>query len=43
MFRAFSCLFSLRKVKDHDPNFSTKTFPEVAQEIYVEAHNSLAK
>uniref|UniRef100_A0A8C3LKV6 Large ribosomal subunit protein mL45 n=1 Tax=Chrysolophus pictus TaxID=9089 RepID=A0A8C3LKV6_CHRPC len=33
---------ALRKVKDHDPNFSTKTFPEMAQEIYVEAHNSLA-
>ncbi|XP_042750724.1 39S ribosomal protein L45, mitochondrial [Lagopus leucura] len=33
---------ALRKVKDHDSNFSTKTFPEMAQEIYVEAHNSLA-
>ncbi|OXB63627.1 hypothetical protein ASZ78_008942 [Callipepla squamata] len=32
---------ALRKVKDHDPNFSTKTFPEMAQEIFIEAHNSL--
>ncbi|XP_027554717.1 39S ribosomal protein L45, mitochondrial isoform X3 [Neopelma chrysocephalum] len=33
---------ALRKIKDHDPNFSTKTFPEKAQEIFIEAHNSLA-
>ncbi|XP_023798305.1 39S ribosomal protein L45, mitochondrial, partial [Cyanistes caeruleus] len=33
---------SLRKIKDHDPDFSTKTFPEKAQEIFIEAHNSLA-
>ncbi|KGL82616.1 hypothetical protein N309_00676, partial [Tinamus guttatus] len=33
---------ALRKVKNHDPNFSTKTFPEKAQEIFTEAHNSLA-
>ncbi|KAM9368844.1 large ribosomal subunit protein mL45 [Phaethornis superciliosus] len=33
---------ALRKIKDHDPDFSTKTFPEKAQEIFVEAHNSLA-
>ncbi|KFV10083.1 hypothetical protein N339_05723, partial [Pterocles gutturalis] len=33
---------ALRKVKDHDPDFSTKTFPEKAQEIFIEAHNSLA-
>ncbi|KAM8795358.1 large ribosomal subunit protein mL45 [Eudromia elegans] len=33
---------ALRKVKNHDPNFSTKIFPEKAQEIFTEAHNSLA-
>ncbi|XP_009919670.2 large ribosomal subunit protein mL45 [Haliaeetus albicilla] len=33
---------ALRKVKDHDPDFSTKTFPEKAQEIFIEAHNCLA-
>ncbi|KFQ22201.1 hypothetical protein N331_05793, partial [Merops nubicus] len=32
---------ALRKIKDHDPNFSTKTFPEKAQEIFIEAHNCL--
>ncbi|XP_068068078.1 large ribosomal subunit protein mL45 [Anomalospiza imberbis] len=33
---------ALRKIKDHDPDFSTKAFPEKAQEIFIEAHNSLA-
>ncbi|KFV97513.1 hypothetical protein N326_04474, partial [Eurypyga helias] len=33
---------ALRKIKNHDPDFSTKTFPEKAQEIFIEAHNSLA-
>ncbi|KFP79045.1 hypothetical protein N310_10624, partial [Acanthisitta chloris] len=33
---------ALRKIKDHDSEFSTKTFPEKAQEIFIEAHNSLA-
>uniref|UniRef100_A0A8B9Z905 Large ribosomal subunit protein mL45 n=1 Tax=Anas platyrhynchos TaxID=8839 RepID=A0A8B9Z905_ANAPL len=33
---------NLRKVKDHVPDFSTKTFPEKAQEIFIEAHNCLA-
>uniref|UniRef100_A0A8C3JXD7 Large ribosomal subunit protein mL45 n=1 Tax=Calidris pygmaea TaxID=425635 RepID=A0A8C3JXD7_9CHAR len=33
---------ALRKIKDHDPDFSTKTFPEKAQEIFIEAHNCLA-
>ncbi|XP_033375898.1 39S ribosomal protein L45, mitochondrial, partial [Parus major] len=33
---------ALRKIKDHDPDFSTRTFPEKAQEIFIEAHNSLA-
>uniref|UniRef100_A0A8D0EX55 Large ribosomal subunit protein mL45 n=1 Tax=Strix occidentalis caurina TaxID=311401 RepID=A0A8D0EX55_STROC len=32
---------ALRKVKDHVPDFSTKTFPEKAQEIFIEAHNCL--
>nr|XP_009938636.1 PREDICTED: 39S ribosomal protein L45, mitochondrial [Opisthocomus hoazin] len=33
---------ALRKIKDHDLDFSTKTFPEKAQEIFIEAHNCLA-
>ncbi|XP_062485746.1 large ribosomal subunit protein mL45 [Pezoporus occidentalis] len=33
---------ALRKIKDHDLDFSTKTFPEKAQEIFIEAHNYLA-
>ncbi|XP_010023298.1 PREDICTED: 39S ribosomal protein L45, mitochondrial, partial [Nestor notabilis] len=33
---------ALRKIKDHELDFSTKTFPEKAQEIYIEAHNCLA-
>ncbi|XP_066484925.1 large ribosomal subunit protein mL45 [Tiliqua scincoides] len=32
---------AIRKVKDHDPDFSTKTFPVKAQEILIEAHNNL--
>ncbi|XP_064030762.1 large ribosomal subunit protein mL45 [Pogoniulus pusillus] len=32
---------ALRKIKDHDPDFSTKTFPEQAQQIFIEAHNCL--
>ncbi|XP_061222439.1 large ribosomal subunit protein mL45 [Neopsephotus bourkii] len=33
---------ALWKIKDHDLDFSTKTFPEKAQEIFIEAHNYLA-
>uniref|UniRef100_A0ACB8EUT2 39S ribosomal protein L45, mitochondrial n=1 Tax=Sphaerodactylus townsendi TaxID=933632 RepID=A0ACB8EUT2_9SAUR len=32
---------AIRKIKDYDPNFSTKTFAVTAQEIFIEAHNSL--
>ncbi|XP_053121864.1 39S ribosomal protein L45, mitochondrial [Hemicordylus capensis] len=32
---------AIRKVKDHDPDFRTKTFPEKAQDIFIEAHNNL--
>ncbi|XP_044855076.1 39S ribosomal protein L45, mitochondrial [Mauremys mutica] len=32
---------ALRKVKDYDTYFSTRTFPEKAQEIFIEAHNCL--
>ncbi|XP_008416901.1 large ribosomal subunit protein mL45 [Poecilia reticulata] len=32
---------AIRKIKEHDSQFSTKTFAEQAQEIFVEAHNSL--
>ncbi|XP_029428113.1 LOW QUALITY PROTEIN: 39S ribosomal protein L45, mitochondrial [Rhinatrema bivittatum] len=34
---------AIRKVKDYDSDFSTKTFPEKAQEIFIEAHNYLTK
>ncbi|XP_076584269.1 large ribosomal subunit protein mL45 [Chaetodon auriga] len=33
---------AIRKIKEHDSQFSTKDFAEQAQEIYTEAHNSLA-
>ncbi|XP_053944497.1 39S ribosomal protein L45, mitochondrial [Cuculus canorus] len=42
MKRTAASQLALRKIKDHDPNFSSKTFPEKAQEIFIEAHNSLA-
>ncbi|XP_053217107.1 39S ribosomal protein L45, mitochondrial [Podarcis raffonei] len=32
---------AIRKIKDFDPDFSTKTFPEKAQNIFIEAHNNL--
>ncbi|XP_007574711.1 PREDICTED: 39S ribosomal protein L45, mitochondrial [Poecilia mexicana] len=32
---------AIRKIKEYDSQFSTKTFAEQAQEIFVEAHNSL--
>ncbi|XP_078501727.1 large ribosomal subunit protein mL45 [Lissotriton helveticus] len=32
---------AIRKVKDFDENFSSKSFPQKAHEIYVEAHNLL--
>ncbi|XP_061583323.1 39S ribosomal protein L45, mitochondrial [Cololabis saira] len=34
---------AIRKIKEHDSVFSTKTFAEQAQEIFVDAHNSLAQ
>lgn len=33
----------IRKIKDHDSEFSTKDFAEQAQEIFIEAHNCLTK
>uniref|UniRef100_K7FMB4 Large ribosomal subunit protein mL45 n=1 Tax=Pelodiscus sinensis TaxID=13735 RepID=K7FMB4_PELSI len=39
--RAVSQLM-IRKIKNYVPNFNTKTFPEKAQEIFIEAHNCLA-
>ncbi|XP_044300541.1 39S ribosomal protein L45, mitochondrial isoform X2 [Varanus komodoensis] len=33
---------AIRKIKEHDPDFSTKTFAEKAQTIFIEAHNYLA-
>ncbi|XP_042329404.1 39S ribosomal protein L45, mitochondrial [Sceloporus undulatus] len=32
---------AIRKIKDYDPDFSTKTFAEKAQDIFIEAHNNL--
>ncbi|XP_061445669.1 large ribosomal subunit protein mL45 [Rhineura floridana] len=32
---------AIRKVKNHDPDFSTKAFAEKAQNIFIEAHNHL--
>ncbi|XP_043969470.1 39S ribosomal protein L45, mitochondrial [Gambusia affinis] len=32
---------AIRKIKDYDSQFSTKTFAEQAQEIFIEAHNAL--
>ncbi|XP_060111926.1 large ribosomal subunit protein mL45 [Heteronotia binoei] len=32
---------AVRKIKNYIPDFSTKTFAETAQEIFIEAHNNL--
>ncbi|XP_015252181.1 PREDICTED: 39S ribosomal protein L45, mitochondrial [Cyprinodon variegatus] len=32
---------AIRKIKEHDSQFSTKTFAEQAQEIFIEAHDAL--
>ncbi|KAM4611908.1 large ribosomal subunit protein mL45 [Polymixia lowei] len=34
---------AIRKIKEHDPHFTTKEFPEQAQEIFIEAHNALTQ
>ncbi|XP_017285976.1 39S ribosomal protein L45, mitochondrial [Kryptolebias marmoratus] len=34
---------AIRKIKEHDSEFTTKTFAEQAQEIFIEAHNSLTQ
>ncbi|KAI7795014.1 39S ribosomal protein L45, mitochondrial [Triplophysa rosa] len=34
---------AIRKIKDHDPEFSTKEFPVRAQEIFIEAHAALTQ
>lgn len=34
---------AIRKIKEHDSEFSTKGFAEKAQEIFIEAHNALAQ
>lgn len=33
---------AIRKIKEHDSEFTTKSFAEKAQEIFIEAHNALA-
>ncbi|XP_013880393.1 large ribosomal subunit protein mL45 [Austrofundulus limnaeus] len=35
-------LLMVRKIKQYDPQFNPKTFGEEAQNIFIEAHNSLA-
>uniref|UniRef100_A0A671Q719 Large ribosomal subunit protein mL45 n=1 Tax=Sinocyclocheilus anshuiensis TaxID=1608454 RepID=A0A671Q719_9TELE len=32
-----------RKIKDHDPEFSTKLFPALAQQIFIDAHAALTQ
>ncbi|MBN3310100.1 RM45 protein, partial [Amia calva] len=32
---------AVRKIKEHDPDFNTKDFPARAQQIFIEAHDSL--
>ncbi|KAG7232465.1 hypothetical protein INR49_008829, partial [Caranx melampygus] len=34
---------AIRKIKEHDSEFSTKNFAERAQEIFIEAHNALTQ
>ncbi|CAJ0951713.1 unnamed protein product [Ranitomeya imitator] len=34
---------AIRKIKNYDEDFSTKVFPEKAQEIFIEAHNCLTQ
>ncbi|XP_051239688.1 39S ribosomal protein L45, mitochondrial [Dicentrarchus labrax] len=34
---------AIRKIKDHDSEFTTKDFAERAQEIFIEAHNFLSQ
>ncbi|KAF0036859.1 hypothetical protein F2P81_009733 [Scophthalmus maximus] len=38
-----SSQLAIRKIKEHDSLFTTKTFAERAQEIFVEAHNALTQ
>lgn len=34
---------AFRKIKDHDPEFSTKAFPALAQQIFIDAHAALTQ
>ncbi|CAL8288933.1 unnamed protein product [Arctogadus glacialis] len=34
---------AIRKIKEHDPLFNTKTFPELAQDIFIQAHMALTQ
>uniref|UniRef100_A0A8C7CVJ2 Mitochondrial ribosomal protein L45 n=1 Tax=Oncorhynchus kisutch TaxID=8019 RepID=A0A8C7CVJ2_ONCKI len=36
-----TCLCAIRKIKEHDAEFTTKAFPVKAQEIFIDAHNAL--
>lgn len=37
------CLSRMRKIKDHDPEFSSKEFAVRAQEIFIQAHLALTQ
>lgn len=36
-------MMAVRKIKSFDEDFSTSTFPEIAQEVYLGAHKALAE
>jgi large subunit ribosomal protein L45 len=36
-------MMAVRKIKSFEEDFSTKYFPEEAQEIYLKAHKALAE
>lgn len=43
MLTFLTCLLRIRKIKEHDSEFSTKNFAERAQEIFTEAHAALTQ
>ncbi|XP_040041494.2 large ribosomal subunit protein mL45 [Gasterosteus aculeatus] len=43
MRQSASSQLAIRKIKDHDSEFATKSFAERAQEIFTEAHNALTQ
>ncbi|KAM8878704.1 large ribosomal subunit protein mL45 [Spinachia spinachia] len=43
MRQSASSQLAIRKIKEHDSEFATKSFAERAQEIFTEAHNALTQ